>query len=773
MKKRTHLSRRNFIGNSAKAITLATAVGNLPLALFRKGHFPAQKPADEYLKTLYGVEIDPEAARKAYSELTVDAPAEKVYKYFNDFCLTHFGAEIDPITYETFGSELEIQGDSQWSYYSERSAVLAWSTSLPARSFVEYGATDSYGSRTDISERYYYTHLHYLKGLDPDTTYHYRYVSVDERGNRIESADQTFQTRRIREAIHVPGNMGKPPYILNKPNATYLITEDINAPGTAFNLEADNITIDLGGNKVTHGNEKISNLDYENLSTSGVGIRKVGGRKHSGLTVLNGVLAQGEAENNLDYYQAENMVRPGEERGEKLQKNMNRGFSNIELEEYNHVEIAGVTSEYRWHQTWGVYFEGALGEYNIHHNVFLDKGTQMFSRHGAGGARSLGFRYSGNDQNNRQIHHNLIKRTRQNGFNGARQIHDNEIYVDSWVVNSFAISPFNVDCEVKRNKIFLTGYYGCGVLWADRGLIVSDNYLHMESINTMIEPPDQGRRLIETWGEQDVLIGMRLTNYSGGGQPREDFYYDNNVILGRSRGDVIMRGVALYSDHSVKNFVLNNNKIKIYSQDNIVEKAACVVTQGSNNDRSKHLPLYYKNTVLESNICNIRYGDVYGRGSNHQFFNCKIIKTGNNVNYHTFVFDGGASVFNHVLRDCEFIGGAAYNDVYWNNTQSKSNYRIDWTLAVETAPDADVIVNDRKGENAFSGKSGPSGKIEMVLTESIIRPVEWKLGSEETEVEEKYNHQEERFSPYTVTIKKNGEQSSKVIELTKKSTITV
>ena len=181
---------------------------------------------------------------------------------------------------------------------------------------------------------------------------------------------------------------------------------------------------------------------------------------------------------------------------------MSKGLSNIELSFCSNVEIAGVTAEYRWNQTWGMRFENAYGKYDVHHNICLDKGTQMFSRHGDGGARSIGFRGSAtgdlkNDDNEIDVHHNLIKRTRQNGLNTAKRIYENEVYVDSWVVNSFAISPHGERAHVYGNQIFLTGYYACGILWSTKDLSVHDNFIHMESITTMIEHPNKGRRLIE------------------------------------------------------------------------------------------------------------------------------------------------------------------------------------------------------------------------------------------------------------------------------------
>jgi hypothetical protein len=720
-----------------------------------------------------------DSVAKAFGELTVDVPPEELYDLYNQFCLTHYGAEVDPLVYETLGEKLEIKEGSTWQHISEKSASVSWKTNLPAKTYVEYGATQLYGEKTKYPERYFYIHLHYLKNLQPNTTYHYRLVSVDERGNKTESQDKTFRTGDIPNAIHIPGDLGNPPYILDQANSVYIVTQDITADRTAFDIRADSITLDLGGHTITHGNALISELDHTKLEKSGVGIRRKGtNSKQSGIKIFNGILKQGIAENNTNYHAAENMLNPDKERQNTLWNNMSKGFSNIELSYCDNVEIAGITAEYRWHQTWGMRFEYAFDTYNIHHNVCLDKGTQMFSRHGAGGARSIGFRYSAigdlnHDDNDIRIHHNLIKRTRQNGLNRAQKIYDNEIYVDSWVVNSFAISPHNRNGQVFNNNIFLTGYYACGILWATTDLNAHHNFIHMESISTMIERPHSGRRLIETWGEQDVLAGLRLTNYGGGGQQRENLTYFDNLILGRCRGDVEMRGTEFFSDYSVKNLVCENTVIKIMAQDNLVRKAACVDTQGAYNDRSKHLPLFYKNCDLISNICNVRFGDEYGQGSNHQFIDSKIVKTGDHPDYHTFEFDGHKSLFNHGLLDCEFIGGAKYNDVYWTNTLSQSDYRIKWTLTLETNPNAGVTVTDKNGNEAFTGNAGNDGIISVQLIQSIIRPIEWNADGNEVEVTKRSQHHEKVFNPYTVKVEKDGKQITQTITLEEKTTLSL
>ncbi|MDF9796248.1 hypothetical protein OKW21_001511 [Catalinimonas alkaloidigena] len=735
-----------------------------------------EKRSSSSLETAHQKEA--EEVLEAFSQLTVDTPPDTVYKVFNQFCLNYYGAKTDSLYHTTFGHRLKISEESRWNYISERSATIAWETNLPTKTYVEYGKTKDYRQRTPIPERYFFIHVHYLKNLSPNTQYHYRLVSIDEEGSRIESTDQIFYTQEIIDAIEVPGTLGKPPYVLDQANTTYLVTEDITADKSAFDIQAGGITLDLGGHTITHANQLIDDLDYENINKSGVGIRRVNNDQQSGLKIFNGIIKQGKARNNQDYVAGENMLNPDPEKAKLLERNSKRGFSNIEITGKDDVEIAGVTVEYHLPQSWGMRFDDAFGEYDIHHNVFLDKGTQMFNRHGLGGARSLGFKgydkgkldQNGNDL---QVHHNLIKRTRQNTINAAQEIFHNEIYVDSWVVNSFAIQPSKEQGHVYGNKIFLTGYYSCGILWASKDLNVNGNFIHMEGVRTMIETPNKGMRLIETWGEQDVLAGMRVTNYGEGGQARENLHYENNVIFGRSRQGGEMRGTEFFSDYSIKNLVFKGNIVKVLATDSMSTIAACIDTQGAYNDRSTHLPLFYKSNKLISNICNIRFGDAYGQGSNHHFVNCKLIKAGNHPEYHTFVFDGHNSVFNHVLLDCEFGEGTSYDDVYWKDTGSLSNYQIQWTLTIDTHPGAEVKINDRFGNLSYAGIADAEGKLSTPLAQCTIRPMEWTEQGVEVIVEKKYEHQADEFSPYNISVRIGNKEKTETVDMNGKKTVRI
>src|SRR5690606_31649890 len=94
-----------------------------------------------------------------------------------------FGAEKEALTYEAFGSTASFEGDGFYEYISETSAYLTAETTLPTTGYIEYGTTTAYGNTVQWEDRATYLHGFYLTDLADDTTYHYRFVMEDERGN--------------------------------------------------------------------------------------------------------------------------------------------------------------------------------------------------------------------------------------------------------------------------------------------------------------------------------------------------------------------------------------------------------------------------------------------------------------------------------------------------------------------------------------------------------------------------------------------------------------
>ncbi|HZN04748.1 MAG TPA: LamG-like jellyroll fold domain-containing protein, partial [Candidatus Polarisedimenticolia bacterium] len=80
-------------------------------------------------------------------------------------------------------------------------ATIAWSSSEPADSQVDYGPSAAYGSSTVRSAAYVTSHSQGLSGLLAGTQYHYRVRSRDAAGNLSLSADQTFTTSLDNPAV--------------------------------------------------------------------------------------------------------------------------------------------------------------------------------------------------------------------------------------------------------------------------------------------------------------------------------------------------------------------------------------------------------------------------------------------------------------------------------------------------------------------------------------------------------------------------------------------
>ena len=181
-----------------------------------------------------------------------------------------------------------------WSHSGETSAVIACWTSAPAKVRVEYGPTKAYSLEASGDDVPQYMHVVRLKGLTPGKVVHFRLVASDEKGATHQTEDATVTPRRIENAVRIPeGLEGEPPYVLDKPDTTYVLTKDITTPGTAFYIKADGITLELDGHTVNYGKD-LSYEDPEEIrgfldSGHGVMFPKYGVKKP---TILNGFLLE-------------------------------------------------------------------------------------------------------------------------------------------------------------------------------------------------------------------------------------------------------------------------------------------------------------------------------------------------------------------------------------------------------------------------------------------------------------------------------------------------
>jgi phosphodiesterase/alkaline phosphatase D-like protein len=79
------------------------------------------------------------------------------------------------------------------SSVDDHNATISWSTNESSDSFVEYGATNSYG-KMEGSDQLTTSHSYTLQNLTPGTSYHFRIKSKDSSGNPLVGGDLTFTT---------------------------------------------------------------------------------------------------------------------------------------------------------------------------------------------------------------------------------------------------------------------------------------------------------------------------------------------------------------------------------------------------------------------------------------------------------------------------------------------------------------------------------------------------------------------------------------------------
>jgi len=633
------------------------------------------------------------AHQEPNSPVLVDSHAPSIYEEFNTFCLENFGAEREPLVYGRYGAILAFVESGFWIHESRNSAAVAFETTLPARTRIEFGETASYGQTTEMSDRAYYLHLHHIKDLEPDRTYHYRFIATDERDNTVHSSNRTFQTHSLPEHVNVPGSLEGPPFVLDTPDTQYILTEDIVSDTRGISIKARGVSLDLNGHRVTYdeGPPIVEGDWNEHLysDSSSTGIHFWIWNPTGVCTIRNGEVVQGQ-----------NMG----------QGHINVGFNPI-LIYGGTAEIAGVAVDYAGHSVGGI--SNHNGALVAHHNVILDRGTGIDNRHQ--GIKAINCR----TVHPEGLHHNLIKRARQQGIitgDGGGPVYSNEIYIDSYDTNSFGLRPTSL---VEGNRIFGTGYHVVAIGWiSDVSYQIRNNFIHLQGV----APSNRS----EEYGAHSSVNGMRLTQYSGSTRLYEDILYEGNTIIVKAReGCNQARGTQFFSDPHVVNLRFRNNIIKTEVQDDETPIAPCVVAHGQGDRAEDQRPVFYENNLFMTNSVFVRFGDSYACGGNHQFRNNELVRFGQTPD-HSAIRMGYWIWPSYGNRFIDTVCGAGVDledNVFDGSASARLEYSVGHSLYIraksstgETIALDSLWVSDCTGTN-YRTRTGADGDARIELLE--------------------------------------------------------
>lgn len=346
----------------------------------------------------------------------------------------------------------------QWVYVSETSAVVYWQLHdirREALSYVEYGATRDVPERTLATTEPRWAHLHRLKGLETGTLCYYRMVVVDPKTRAETRGELLALTPQKRVgAIRIPQEVKGPPFTLDKPGATYILTQDVTADGNAFILTGADVTLDLGGHTVVFGNNTAEQV-------SGILARNTGKA-----IICNGHVAQGAK--CKDYSTAVESRWRAEP-----------------------TEVFGISTDVHLPNAYPVKFLGKAANVRIHHNLLVSRVTELESRH-----------YPGNDLlrldiagGNIEVNDNLLTEGCHIGIRLAGEgpnveVHHNDIRHHQRYVNGYALACSCPGLKVHHNRVTSMGR---GAHLTAEGIEFRDNYLDLAGHQDLDDMPARSR----------------------------------------------------------------------------------------------------------------------------------------------------------------------------------------------------------------------------------------------------------------------------------------
>ncbi|MDR2063756.1 MAG: hypothetical protein LBQ02_03120 [Candidatus Nomurabacteria bacterium] len=578
--------------------------------------------------------------------------------WFFNYRLTSLAETTDQLVQTTVGDSLEIEPNSRWVYPSYNSASIGLSTTKSTLTRIEYGET-GYTHQTAVSDSYYFNHLHYLTGLQENTTYHYRVIYQDRAGTVKATPDQTLTTKQFTTET----KLTKADFPLQiTTSGTYVLTEDVTSDGLGINIKASNVVVDLNGHTLVYDNApptvaKSPTSGWQYIEEASYGIR-AGLWNFVNINIYNGTIKQGangEAEMApLFLYHMGNT------------KN----------------EVAGVTVDYYADSTAGMRTSSG----NIHHNVVYDRGTEISDRHA--GLRAL---HAGADS---QVIYNSLRRFRHRGIDcdGANcEVAYNELYSDSYDTNSFAIGS-GENHLIHDNKIFGLGYLFIGIGWGN-GMTAQNNLIYGRCYAPNVRS--------EEYGRPASVAGMRVTDFYEEGFSKGMLVENNTIVLLAERSPVgdtgcnMARGLWLsngiksptnsmiYRGNTIKVEALPSNydatKSSVYYNGDVNNVLAPISMQGGAwTSEEIATAILFEDNHLIANVNHIVIGEGYGIGSGAKLYRTTLEK---------------------IEHDSEFFRPVRLGFWYWNTLGNKM---IDTTL-----------LNFDKSEFAPPQFFGGSGKMDI------------------------------------------------------------
>ena len=433
--------------------------------------------------------------------------------------------------------------DRPWVHVSETSAVLYWWAEDATRSHVEFAQGGGPVQRTALTKGARWGQFHRLRGLETGRTYSCRMVVVDPRSQaETKSAVLQVTPRRKQGANRIPGQMAGPPFVLDRAGATYILTQDVKADGTALDITAPDVTLDLDGHTVVFGDNTAEQ------------VRGVWAHSPGKATICNGHIVQG-ARSKAYSAAVESRWRDAP------------------------TEVFGISTDVHLRCAYPIKFLGKAANVALHHNLLFSRVVDIESRH-----------YPGNDLlrldisagGNIVVHDNVLTEgchvgIRLSGEGRRVEVHHNDIRHHQQYVNGYAIAASCPGMDIHHNRITSCGR---GVHLTREGIRLHDNHLDIYGHQHLDDIPAKSRPFKH---QQVELHGIKLE----GNRVKGCKVYRNHVRIVQ-RQPVDSAGEGRAEDKVASGVYLRGKPTAIHR--NCIEDG----TQSWEKDRWRH---YYVRTA--------------------------------------------------------------------------------------------------------------------------------------------------------------------------------
>jgi hypothetical protein len=497
--------------------------------------------------------------------------------------------------------------------------------------------------------------------------------------------------------------------ILDRAGTKYVLAGDVSSAGTCFSVQADGITLDLGGHTITYGVVPPKAAAYAILGiacwdtalTNGIANGNVCGGKFDSLTVMNGRIMQ--APGMAPHSDA---IHLGQGGGNRLDVHDLEITVNGDSANPIHTIYSGEGSQ-------------------IHNNIIHNNVRSIRNRHQLQGM-SVKFDNSESLKAGQSVHDNQILGGAQGGIyliTPGSTAYGNKIGQNGRYSNDFSIYMWGNRQEVRDNEIDVV---------SGRGIQIAGGAVNTGGSGKGGKRSMAGGnkiRVIELkqncdYSEKDACNVCQLGGAYG-------IQFDDNPQGDTSSHNVVLARAAdcPASALRITDSEVPENESRDDSFTAIRESPKAANAYGWDNAGPTAFRGYNSTFIGDT----ASYHVDWDGAQNEICMSCTFGKGVSNPDpkYVTFSFQNGGKILakNIHFQDPKFLPGAAKDStnlrpIDESNWPGFAEYFIDWTVTLllqdqqsKPVQGADVSITDALGNSAFKGKTDQLGKISLPLTE--------------------------------------------------------